>query len=255
MLPDLASTIRLQEIDNRLGDLAREIAALPKHIAEIEKKLVSHERKLEADRAALSANQKERKKCEGDIQLQDQKISKLKDQMLLAKTNDQYRAFQNEIDFCQKEIRKFEDRILELMSESEPLEKNVKAADAALQTERKQVESEKQSARERTAADQKASAELQGERAGIVKEITPATYQRYERVRKSRAGIAVAEAITVGREGRCSVCHMALRPQFFQDLKKGDQVMACESCARMLFYNPPVSIEDLTGEPAPAVRE
>ncbi len=251
MLPDLKWAIRLQSIDQRLAELSREIAGLPVHIAEIEKKMHSHERRLEADKAALTANQKERKQREGDIQMQEQKISKLKDQMLQAKTNDQYRAFQHEIEFCEKEIRKFEDRILELMGESEPLEKNVKAADAALQAERKQVESEKQSARERTTADQKASAELQSERAGIVKEMAPATYQRYERVRKSRAGIAIAEAV----DGRCSVCHMALRPQFFQDLKKGDQVMACESCSRMLYYNPPVSIEDLTGEPAPAVQE
>src|SRR3989442_2769782 len=102
MLPDIASAVRLQEVDNRLTDLTKEIAALPKHIAEIEKKLESHQRKLEADRAALSANQKERKKIEADIQLQEQKISKLKGQMLEAKTNDQYRAFQHEIEFCEK---------------------------------------------------------------------------------------------------------------------------------------------------------
>src|ERR1035438_2773933 len=113
MLPDLKLVIRLQEIDNRLADLFREIAALPTHIAEIEKKLISHERKLEADRAALAANQKERKKCDGDIQVQEQKISKLKDQMLQAKTNDQCRAFQHEIEFCEKEIRKDEDRSLD----------------------------------------------------------------------------------------------------------------------------------------------
>ena len=151
MLPDLKLAIRLQEVDNRLADLAREISALPKHIAEIEKKLVAHERKLEADRAALAANQKERKKCDSDIQVQEQKISKLKDQMLQAKSNDVYRAFQNEIEFCQKEIRKSEDRILELMSESEPLDKNVKAAEAALKVEKAQVEAEKQQAREGTA--------------------------------------------------------------------------------------------------------
>src|ERR1035441_6003937 len=132
MLPDLKLVIRLQEIDNRLADLNREISALPVHIAEIEKKLISHERKLEADRAALASNQKERKKCDTDIQTQEQKISKLKDQTLQAKTNDQYRAFQNEVEFCQKEIHKCEDRILELMSESEPLDRNVKAAEAAL---------------------------------------------------------------------------------------------------------------------------
>src|ERR1043165_7668305 len=180
MLPDLNLVIRLQEIDNRLSQLTKEIAALPRHIAEIEKKLASHQRKLEADRAALAANQKERKKCETDIQAQDQKISKLKDQMTGAKTNDQFRAFQHEIEYGKKEIRKSEDRILELMSESEPLDKNVKAAEVALREEKAQVEREKQEARERTAADQKAAAELQAERALVVKEMTPAVYQRYE---------------------------------------------------------------------------
>jgi len=243
MLPDLKLVIRLQEIDHRLAELAREIAALPKYIAEIEKKLVAHERKLEADRAALSGNQKERKKCEGEIQIQEQKISKLKDQMLQAKTNDQYRAFQNEIDFCQKEIRKSEDRILELMGESEPLEKNVKAAEVALKSEKAQVEAEKQQARERTAADQKAAADLNKERGEIQQGLTPATYQRYERVRKVRHNIGVAEAV----EGRCSVCNMVLRPQFLQDLKRGDEVLACESCQRILYYNPPQSFEDLAG--------
>src|SRR4029453_18911048 len=106
----LKLAIRLQDIDNRLAELSREIASLPVHIAEIEKKMHAHERRLEADRAALTANQKERKKCEGDIQMQEQKISKLKDQMLQAKTNEQYKAFQHEIGFCESEIRRAEDR-------------------------------------------------------------------------------------------------------------------------------------------------
>src|SRR5579863_5745585 len=251
MLPDLKLVIRLQEIDQRLADLAREIATLPKHIAEIEKKLVSHERKLDADRAAMAANQKERKKCEGDIQTQEQKISKLKDQMLQAKTNDQYRAFQHEIEFCEKEIRRAEDRILELMGESEPLDKNAKAADLALKAEKAEVEKEKQKARERTAEDERAAAELNKERGGIVSGITPPVYKQYERVRKARRGIGVAEAA----DGRCTACQMAMRPQFFQELKRGDQVMACESCLRILYYNPPSKFEDLTGEAAPVVGQ
>jgi hypothetical protein len=240
MLPDLKLVIRLQEVDNRLADLNREISALPKHIAEIEKKLISHERKLEADRAAVAANQKERKKCDVDIQTQEQKISKLKDQTLQAKTNEVYRAFQNEIEFCQKEIRKAEDRILELMTESEPLDRNVKAAEVALKGEKAQVEAEKQTARERTAVDQKASAELLKERGEIVAGITPAVYQRYTRVCKMRRGIGIAEAV----DGRCSACNMSMRLQFFQELRKGDQVMACEACLRILYYNPPQAVVD-----------
>src|SRR6476661_5342837 len=186
MLADISSAVRLQELDIRLTELAKEIASLPKHIAEIEKKLESHQRKVEADRAAQTANQKDRKKLEGDIQIQEQKISKLKDQMLQAKTNDQYKAFQNEIGFCETEIRGAEDRILDLMSESEGLEKNVKAAEISLKAEKAQVEGESQQARERTEADQKAVSELEATKKSIVDSMTPGVYRNYERIRSRR---------------------------------------------------------------------
>src|SRR6185295_679137 len=248
MLPDISLAVRLQQIDNRIAELTREVSSLPRHIADIERKLESHERKLEADRAAVSANQKERKSLDGDIQIQQQKISKLKDQMLQAKTNEQYRAFQHEIDYCDKEIRRCEDRTLDLMGESEPLERNVKAAETALKQEKTQVETEKQQTRERTAVDQRELDQLTTERRGIASQINPAVLAAYERVRKLRGGVAVAEAV----DGRCSKCHMALRLQFFQDLKRGQQIMHCESCSRILYYNPPANYENLAGEPAPA---
>ena len=250
MLPDLKWAVRLQDIDNRVAELTREISSLPKHIAEIEKKLEAHERKLEADRAALAANQKDRRRFETEIQVQQQKISKLKDQMLEAKTNEQYRAFQHEIEYCEKEIRRAEDRILDLMGESEPLERNVKAAEGALKQEKTQVEAEKHQARERSARDQRELDQLGGERNSITTQMTPKVLSAYERVRKLRRGIAVAEAV----DGRCSQCHIALRLQFFQDLKRSEQVMHCESCSRILYYNPPETLEHLTGETAPAIQ-
>ncbi|MCC6857156.1 MAG: hypothetical protein IT158_01270 [Bryobacterales bacterium] len=251
MHSDVKLAIRLQELDARVAELTREIAALPKYTAGIEKKLDSHQRKLEADRAALAANQRDRRKLESDIQAQEQKISKLKDQMLQAKTNEQYRAFQHEIQFCEDEIRKAEDRILDQMAESEPLEKNVKAAEEALKIERAQVEREKSAARERTERDRKQLEELKAERSELVRGMDPAVLSTYERIRKLRRGVAVAEVV----DGRCSQCHIVLRLQLLQDLNKGDQIMYCESCGRLLYHNPPQSFEDLTGEPAPAADQ
>lgn len=229
----------MQSLDLKIGELQREVAALPKHVTQIEKALESHLRRLEADRAALSANQKERKQLEDDIKVHEQKVSKLRDQTLLAKTNEQYRAFQHEIEYAGKEIRKCEDRILDLMGESEPLDANVKKAESALKEEKRQVESEKARAQERTGADRQQLQQLQAERKQVMTKVKPQTYSTYERVRKRWHGLALAEAV----EGRCSACQIALRPQFFQDLRKGDELMFCESCGRILYYNPPVSFE------------
>src|ERR1700730_12393380 len=165
MHPDTHLVIQLQSLDQQITALEKEVAAFPKHIAVIEKTLESHLRKLEADRAALVANQKDRKKLEGDIQVHEQKISKLRDQMLGAKTNEQYRAFQHEIEFAEKEIRKAEDRILELMAEAEPLDANVKKAEVALKAEKQLVEGEKLQARERTATSQAQLDQFRAERA------------------------------------------------------------------------------------------
>ena len=234
MLQDLALALRLQALDRNIASLDNEIATLPRHIAEIEKRLESHTRRLEVDRAALSANQRDRKKLEGDVQVQEQKISKLKTQTLEVKTNEQYRAFQNEIAYAEGEIRKAEDKILELMEQSDRLEKNVKAAEADLKQEQQHVEGEKTRARERTALDQKELADRRAERKSIIGEMDPKNYAHYERIRKKTKGTAIADAT----EGRCDACQIALRPQFFQDLRRGDQIMFCESCGRMLTYNP-----------------
>ena len=247
MTVEIEQVTRLQSLDMKIAELEREVATLPKHIAQIEKALDSHLRRLEADRAALTANQKERKNLEDEVKVENQKISKLRDQMLGAKTNEQYRAFQHEIAFCETAIRTADDRALDLMTESEPLDANVKAAESALKEEKQQVEAEKARARERTATDQKQLDELRTERQQIVASLSKPAYSAYERIRKKwRGGSAVAEAV----DGRCSACQILLRPQFYQDLRHSQSMMFCESCGRILYYNPPVSFEEhLTAQP------
>ena len=238
MLQDLALALRLQALDRKMASLEGEIATLPKHIAEIEKKLEAHTRRLEADRAALAANHRDRKRLEGDIQTHQAKVSKLKDQMLEAKTNEQYKAFQNEIAYAEREVRKAEDRILDMMEQSEPLEKNVKTAETQLKEEQAQVEREKSLARERTSIDRKELEATAAERTTVVSGMTPAFYTEYERIRKKTKNTPIADAT----DGRCSACQIALRPQFFQDLRRGDRILNCESCGRFLTYNPVIDV-------------
>ena len=236
MHPDAHLVSHLQSFDQQAAVLEKEIATLPKHIAAIEKTLESHLRRLEADRAALAANQRDRKKLEGDIQLNEQKLTKLRDQMAGAKTNEQYKAFQHEIAYAQGENRKAEDRILELMTASEPLEAAVKKAEGDLKEEKKSVDAESKSARERTAIDEAKLKEITAQRAEAAAKLKPAMLKTYDRIRKKWKGLSLAEASA----GRCGACQIVLRPQFFQELRRGDALMNCESCGRFLFYNPAV---------------
>jgi predicted nucleic acid-binding Zn-ribbon protein len=248
MHAEIELALTLQRLDQRIAELEKEVAALPKQIAQIEKTLDAHLRRLEADQAALAANQRERRKLEGEIQLLQQKAAKFRDQMSLAKTNEQFRAFQHEIEFVEKEIRKAEDRILDLMGESEPLEAAVKQAEAALKEEKKQVEAEKASAQRRTAADRAEIAQLQEERREALAKLSGPGQAAYARLRKRWGAVIAAEVV----DGRCTACQMTLRPQYFQELRRSEKMMFCEACGRIIYYNPPAGFEDKMDLPKPA---
>lgn len=242
MHPDVALVTQLQQLDHRMSALEKEVAELPRHIAAIEKTLESHLRRLEADKAALAANLRDRKTLELEVGTHQAKISKLRDQMAGAKNNEQYKAFQNEIDYAGKEIKKCEDRTIELMSASEPLDAAVKLAEAALKEEQKLVEAEKVKARQAGAADLAELDKLRAEHKETFAKLPRTSQAAYERIRKKWKGTVAAEV----KEGRCSACQMMLRPQFFQDLRKGSDLMFCETCTRFLYYYAPDRAVDMS---------
>ncbi len=238
MQPDLARALEVQELDLRIMALKTEIAALPKQIAAIEKLLDEHVRRLELDKTALSGSLKDRKKHEADIQGHEQKIAKLKDQMMLAKTNEQLWAFQKEIGFAEAEIAKFEDRILAQMMDAEKIEAKVRQTQVALDEEKKTVEAQKAAAIRRTNDDRAELAEILVRRKALAAIIPPDLLTLYERLHaRMRDGVAIARA----ENGFCLACSMLVRPQLYTELRIGAKILSCENCRRLLYYAEPAA--------------
>lgn len=251
MLPDVELLVKLQGLDLRAAEYRKEIALLPKDIAAIEKDLAIHLKKLEAGRASLAATQRERKAVDLEVQTQQQKIAKLRDQMASAKTNEQFHAFQNEIAFCEAAIKKHEDRIVEIMENHERLERGLKAAEASLAAQKADVDQKKEEARSRSAEDQAKLTAVLEERKELLPQLSRQASLTYEKLTKRYQGPVISDAT----RGDCGACHLVVRPQLFQELRKGDRLILCENCGRLLYYNPPVAFDEQAGGPAAAVED
>lgn len=231
MYSDLKTLIDLQRVDQQIADLSSQIETFPSKIQAIEKELNDFIHAHEERQQHLSANQKERRDMEGEIQLIRQKISKHKDQLYLVKTNEQYRAMLKEIEGEEANIRVIEDRILEKMIESEELQKQVKEAAGRLDSEKARVAQDKARLEtEATACNQEREG-LARERQELAAKLGGDILVHYERVRKGRGGMALAEV----RNGKCMGCNVLLRPQLYYDVRAGEGLYECENCARILY--------------------
>jgi predicted nucleic acid-binding Zn-ribbon protein len=233
MLPEIENLLRLQEADKEIRRLQDEIAELPKRVSAIEQKLAGTKAQLEKAQASVKADEATRRKHETTISDLRGKISKYRDQSLDVKTNDQYKALLHEIQFAEKEIAATEDKILELMLNADARDKEVKAAQAELKAETAEIEMEKAAARERTAEDEKQLAEWRAKRDQMRAGVNEDLLRHYERVSKFR-GSGISEV----RDHKCMACQVMLRPQTYNDVRTGQQTVVCDSCQRILFFNP-----------------
>jgi uncharacterized protein len=235
MTSDLHNLIELQQIDSQIAGLRAEIAALPKHVAAIEAKLAAAKAKVESTLAAAKADEGARRKHESDIQDQQQKISKYRDQSLNVKTNQEYKALMEEIKFAEQKIAASEDKILEIMVAADARKESLKKAEAELKADTAENEREKEEARQRTAVDEAALAELTARRNALRAGVGEDVLRQYDHVLKVR-GSALAP---VYDNQLCSACSVMLRPQVFQEVMTNEQFMTCDYCRRILYYVPP----------------
>jgi predicted nucleic acid-binding Zn-ribbon protein len=245
MHPSLEHLIRLQQLETDATDRRRRLGELPGRIAEAEASVAAARAAREAAAALVSTNTTERRAADRELGVVQSRLTKFKDQLMEVKTNKEYTAMQHEIATAEEGVRTFEDQILTLMMQADELTAAVKAADATLAAEdakAKQVAAEVEAERGRLEGELTALAATRAEVEGRL----PADVVRlFVDTATKRRGIAVS-SIT---DGHCAACQVRLRPQLIMEARKGDRVVQCESCARILYVAPaPAPVPEGAGE-------
>ena len=236
MSPDLEHLIELQNLETAIEESRRRIAAHPQRIAEADARLAHAKEAVETAKQRLKACQEARREQEKEAAVYQSRLSKFKDQLSAVKTNKEYQAMQHEIETAQKELGVVEERVLERMMEADALTAEVKKDEQTLTAQQKAVEAEKKTLVEELATVEAALEEATAKRAARIASLPPQLVALFEQVSRARKGVAIT---TATRDGLCSACHVRLRPQVFQEIRRNDQIIQCGSCNRILYYIPP----------------
>ncbi len=240
MNPDLEKLIRLHHAEAESRRLEGELAHVPRVRQELEDRLAAERARLDAARAALDATTKARKAHEAAVQDLETKRSKYKGQLMDVKTNKEYTAVLHEIEGVERDIRAREDQILEEMERTESLAHEVKREEGEFKLVEAEAKKERAEVDAREAKLQVESRAAATERDAALASVPEDVRARYERVARLR-GTGVAEA----KEGRCETCHVKLRIQVWVEVRKNESLIECDSCSRILYYEPPPPVVDV----------
>ena len=224
--------VDLQRLDSEIAEVEAAAAAIPGVIRRIEEQLLRAKAALDATTAEADRMMKLRRQKERELEEATDQLKKRQSRLFEIKTNQEYSAVLKEIEGLKQKVSGLEEEILVLLDQIEVAvkarveeEQRIRSTEAEVLRDKQQKEAELQTLRGRLA-------ELQGARTGRSKGVEASLLQQYLRLLKSRAGLAVAPA----RDGSCEGCHVALTPQLYNEVRRNEEILACERCARILYW-------------------
>jgi uncharacterized protein len=238
MHPAIPQLLEVQRLDQIIATLRADLESLPKRMRDAESKLSGARTAVLAAKEALTQALTQRKKLELDAEQWKERAKKYRAQSSSVKTNEAYKALQQEIANAEAEVSKSEDQVLEQMMAVEQLEHRVKRTAAELKESEGVVGAEKKLIEAQYVEEKKKLAAATAEREETAKQVPEELLDLYTRLSKKHPGSVMAEA----RGEQCRACGMRVLPHTLQLLttETDEEVFRCEGCGRILYSLEPI---------------
>ena len=234
MSRQLDQLYRLQDRMRFVHQREKERDTVPPELEDVDR---AHREKVDAVeklRARLKQAEAELRKAETELADHQEKQKKFQVTLRSVQSSREYGAVLNEIDGADRLVRATEERALALEEEIEAAQRDLDTREASLP---KETEEHEQTLSGWRAAQREIDRELETARAEIRElqaTIPPRERAEFVRLLEKKGGIAIVKVVS----GSCGACHMKVRPHALQNLKAGLEIITCDRCKRILYWEP-----------------
>ncbi len=223
--------IALQEVDLVLDRIQNEMDEIPKEIDRLNRDLEGSVASLDEMKKKMTELQLDRKDKELELKNKEEELKKHQTELFSIKTNEAYTALLKEIEEGKKEKDGIEDKVLAALEQEDALLAEGKIKKEELARKKEAVAKQQKELEDKLQRLGQNLQEIQSEQKQKIADIKPEIFERYKRIREKKDGVAIVPVA----HGFCGGCNIALPPQLINDVLKGEDLVACRNCLRILY--------------------
>ncbi len=240
MKVELEKLIALQNLDTTIRKLEKDLEAIPQRRAEIEGEFDQRAFEIRALESRRDEARHTRTRLENEVVEQRTRAERAERNLISSKKQDEYTAAIREADAARKQISTLETQILEQMESLDKAEAALNERADEIATLNSDREARLKAFDELTQQQSRQLATARADREQVFASLPKAMSTMYSRISaRIRDGVAVAEA----RNRSCTACFMSLRPQVMAEIRRGEDIITCDNCGRILYYAPAESLQ------------
>jgi uncharacterized protein len=216
------------EID-KIKDLEKKV---PEMVEKFENQLKEYQDKFEKEKKVFDAIDERRKDLEKIVDEKKINLENFNRRKKESHTNEEFVILQKEIEKTEEAISKTEDELLEVYFEKEEAKKKMDEARNIMEEKKKNFAGEENSLKKELEDSKEELIIKEDEKKRIIARLDDENlFRKYSRIKESRGtGASVIE------DSECAECHSTIPPQLFAEVRKGNRIIVCQSCGRILIY-------------------
>jgi predicted nucleic acid-binding Zn-ribbon protein len=222
----------LQKIDLSLKSMSEERDRYPKEVKKLDENQNIESERIQKDREKIELLEKERRRKEGHLNMEQEKIKRAEGRMFDVKTNKEYQALLSEIEGIKEANSREEEEILQVMDEIDELKKDLSKREKEMAITVERIEAEKRKIQERMAQGDAVWKQQVERREVLSKQIESKLIKLYNTLKEKRQGVGVVSV----KQETCQGCFVHVPPQMFIEVQKNNSLIRCPNCNRILYW-------------------
>jgi hypothetical protein len=229
---NMQSFIKLQEAETQIVRLKSVLEKIEKKKEKLSAQLKQFGNALEENKANLSIAVKACKDSEREIQVVDERIIKSNETLRMVKTNKEYQILLREVDDNKQRKDAFETELLEYLDEKEEIEQSVIEEEKEYNLLKEKIETEQKEIEKKSTDDRELLEDYLTQQNEIGKNLNSSLMDRFVKISKMNQGLAVVNV----KDAICKGCFMNIPPQLYIEVQRGNSLILCPQCSRILHY-------------------